>query len=257
MLQTSRRTPLILFCALAAITGAIGVASAAVPQLPDARQLIDRHIEAIGGRSAIEAHTSSHATGAIEVLGQGLVGTLDIYAAAPNKTVVTVNFPAAGMENRTGYDGETGWSTDSIMGQRLLQAGELQQLVDEADYYGDLHDAAKFSSVETVGEEEFRGYATYKVKLVYLSGREVFEYFDRESGRIVGIEGVQESIMGSMNVATVFEEYQQFGDVTMPTRMVQELGELQKVQITIETVEMDTVDPTVFDLPAAIQALIR
>jgi hypothetical protein len=92
---------------------------------------------------------------------------------------------------------------------------------------------------------------------VYTSGRVVIEYFDVESGRISGVEGVQESIMGPMNVVTTTSDYQAFGDLMVPTLMVQELGPLQKVQITIQTMEFDAVDPSVFELPPTIQALIR
>lgn len=231
-------------------------APATATQLPEAREVIDRHIEAIGGRAAIEAHSSSHARGAIEVVGQGLAGTMEIYAAAPDKTVVTVSFPAVGVESRTGYDGAVGWSIDPMTGERLLQGGELQQLVDEADYYSDLHAPEKFTSMETVGQVEFDGRQAYKLELVHASGRHVFEYFEVESGRMIGVEGLQESIMGSMNAVTTLGEYQTFADILVPTYMLQDLGGLQTIRVTIEAVELDAVDPTVFELPAAIQALI-
>lgn len=236
-----------------AVTGVPATAS----QLPSAREIIDRHVEAVGGREAIEGHSSSHASGTIEIVGQGLTGSMDIWAAAPDKTVVAVSFPAAGVENRTGFNGEVGWSVDPMTGERILQGGELQQLVDEADYYGDLHDPEKFAAMETVEQVEFDGRPAYKVRLEYLSGREVFEYFDVETGRMIGVEGAQESIMGSMNVVTTLDEYTQFDDIMVPTRMTQVLGGLQTVRVSIDAVELDSVDPAVFELPAAIQALIR
>jgi hypothetical protein len=38
---------------------------------------------------------------------------------------------------------------------------------------------------------------------------------------------------------------------------VQQFGPLQTVRVTIQEVELDSVDPAVFDLPPAIQTLIR
>jgi hypothetical protein len=258
MLRTPRQVQgLFVVVAAMLVTPATSVPALQESALPSAREVIDRHVEAIGGREAIEAHSSSYASGTIEIVGQGLVGEMEIYAAAPDKTLVSVRFPAAGIENRTGYDGEVGWSIDPMTGERLLQGGELQQLVDEADYYGDLHDPAKFSAMETVEQVDFDGRPTYKVRLVYESGREVFEYFEVGSGRMVGVEGVQVSIMGSMNVITTLDEYQQFDDLFVPTLMLQDLGGLQTVRVTIQTVELDAVDPEVFELPAAIRALIR
>lgn len=229
----------------------------AAAELPAAREVIDRHIEAIGGRAAIEGHSSSHARGAIEVVGQGLMGTMEIYAAAPDSTLVIVDFPAVGVESRTGYNGEVGWSIDPMTGERLLQGGELQQLIDEADFYGDLHAPEKFSSMETVGQVEFGGRQAYKLELVHTSGRNVTEYFDVETGHMIGVEGPQESLMGTMNAVTTLSEYQSFGDLMIPTSMLQDLGGLQTIRVTIEAVELDSVDPAVFALPPAIEALVR
>lgn len=234
-----------------------GGVSSATGQLPSAREVVDRYVEAIGGRAAIEGHTSSHARGSVEIVGQGLTGTMEIWAAAPDSTVVNVSFPAAGIESMTGYNGEVGWSVDPMTGERLLQGGELTQLVDEADYYGDLHDAEDFLEMEVVEQSAFNGTAAYKVRLVYQSGREIFEYFDVESGLMIGQEGPQESIMGSMHVVTTLGDYRQVEDVMVPMSLEQSLSGLQTVRVSIESVEFDTVDATAFELPASIQALIR
>lgn len=238
------------------LVGASGTAASFPQQLPSAQKVIERHIEAVGGRAAIEAHSSTHVAGIIEVVGQGLVGQVSIYGAAPDLTVVSVSFADVDVESRTGYDGEIGWSVESMMGERVLQGVELQQLVDEADFYSDLHEAAKFSSIETIEMVDFAGRPSYKLEFIYLSGREVIEYFDVENGLLSGVEGIQESIMGPMNVVTTLGEYQQFDDVLVPTLIVQELGPGQTVRISIHSVEHDSVDPSVFELPAAIKALI-
>src|SRR5438045_6193200 len=47
--------------------------------LPTARAIIDKYIEALGGRKAILAHTSSHASGTMTVQGSEITGGLDIY----------------------------------------------------------------------------------------------------------------------------------------------------------------------------------
>jgi hypothetical protein len=91
---------------------------------------------------------------------------------------------------------------------------------------------------------------------VYTSGREVFKYFDVESGLLIGNEGVQESLMGSINVVTEVHDYQGFGDLLVATRIIQQIGPGQSVVATIEDVEFDNVDPAIFELPAAIKALI-
>ena len=248
-----RRVPAAM--ALVLLVGSAVGAPAA--QLPTAREIVDRHVDAIGGRDAILGHSSSMAAGSLEVVGQGLSGSMTIYGAAPSNTLVIVDFAAMGMVSRTGYNGEVGWSTDPMTGPRLLLSGELQQFADESDYYSDLHESDAIASMETLEQVEFAGHATYRLKVVYSSGREAFEYYDVDTGRRAGTEGVQESLMGILNVVTVLEDYRQFGNVMVPTRMTQEFGPGQTVVVTIEQVEFGNVDPEIFALPAEIQALLR
>ena len=251
--QVLRRVP--VATALVLLVGsAVGTPAA---QLPAAREVVDRYVEAIGGRDAIMEYSSSMATGSLEVVGQGLSGGMTIYGAAPSNTLVIVDFAAIGVESRTGYNGEVGWSTDAMTGPRLLQAGELQQLAQEADFYSDLHESEVIASMEVLEQVEFAGQPTYKLKVVYVSGRETFEYYDVDTGLRAGAEGVHESLMGSLNVVTIVEDYQQFGDVMVPTRMTQEFGPGQTVVVTIERVEFGNVDPEIFALPVEIQALLR
>ena len=235
--------------------------AAAVPftpqGLPSAEELVERYLEAIGGAEAIREHTSSHALGTMELLGQGIRGEIEVYSAAPDQSLLIVNFADLGVESRTGYNGQVAWSTDPMTGERILAGRELEQIVDEADYYSDLHDPSKYESMETLEMVEFAGRSTYKVKLVYNSGREIFEYFDVETGRLAGTEGLQYSLMGAINVRAFASEYQDFGGIMVPTRIVQELGPGQSVQLTIVSVEYDDVDPSVFALPASIEALLR
>ena len=245
-----------LLCAVIVAVAATGW-TWAPPQLPSVDEIVSRHLEAIGGRDAVLAHSSTRATGTIDILGQGLSGAMTAYGEAPNKVVIVMAFEALGFEIRQGFDGEVGWAVDPMTGERLLQDGELQQLIDEADFYSDLHDPEKFTSMEVVEETEFAGKQAYKVRLVYKSGRESFEYFDVDTGLLAGVEGVQESVMGSLNVVTVLENYQEFGDLMVPTRMTQELGPGQTIQVTIDSIEFDNVEASVFDLPAAIKALIQ
>lgn len=225
--------------------------------LPSAEEVIARHVEAIGGREAIESRTSLHFTGAVEIVGQGLVGEMEVYSAAPNKMLNSVSFADVGVETRSGYDGEVGWSVDTMMGERLLQGGELQQLIDESDFYADLHNPDRFETMETVDLVQFDGRPAHKVRLVHRSGREVFEYFDLESGRMSGVEGEQETLMGTLNVVTYLREYQDFDGIMLPVSMLQEMGPGQSIQVTVRTVEYNSVDPAVFELPAAIKTLLR
>ncbi len=47
-------------------------------ELPDAREIINRHIKAVGGREAILAHKSMHADGTMSIPAQGISGPMEL-----------------------------------------------------------------------------------------------------------------------------------------------------------------------------------
>src|SRR4051812_22029834 len=65
--------------------------------LPDAREIINRHIQAIGGRDAVLGHKSMHATGTLTVASAGISGPMEIFgAASPNRVIVKTSVPGIG-----------------------------------------------------------------------------------------------------------------------------------------------------------------
>ncbi|MFQ5742092.1 MAG: hypothetical protein ACE5HV_00740 [Acidobacteriota bacterium] len=224
-------------------------------ELPPVSEVIAAYVAAIGGQEQILSHRSSHAAGRFELPGQGLVGSIDIYAAAPNKLLVTTDFEGVGR-TRTGFDGEVGWATDPMMGPRLLRGKELEQLRDEADFYSELHDPANFVSMETVAAVEFDSGPSYKVRLVRHSGREFFEYFDRQTGLMVGHQGTQDSVMGSIEVTSIFADYKEFSGMLVPAKVSQQYGPGQSAVTTLMAVEFDNVPADRFEPPAEIKALL-
>ncbi len=256
MHQWARRAIVALAVAVCIGIGAASAASFMPQEVLPAEEIIARYVDAIGGVDAVRGHSSTHAQGTMELLGQGIQGEMRMYGAAPNKLLMIVSFPDLGIESRNGYNGEVAWAADPMTGERILQGDELQQVVDESDYYSDLHDSSRFQSMETLEVTEYAGRLAYKVKLVYVSGRETFEYFDVDNGLLVGAEGLQYSLMGAINVRTFISEYRQFGGLMVPTKIVQEIGPGQTVQLTIESIQFDSVEPSTFALPASIEALV-
>src|SRR5687768_3765125 len=79
-----------------------------VRQIPTAQQVVERFIRAVGGRAAWMNIKSQWSTGTIEVLTLDSKGTYEVYAKAPNQSLVVMKF-AQGGEIRTGFDGQKSW----------------------------------------------------------------------------------------------------------------------------------------------------
>jgi hypothetical protein len=259
-LVVTRSAALALASALAAAPAVhAGQAPAAKTEkaaaLPSARSIVDRHVQAIGGRKAILAHTSLHATGTMTVAGSGITGVLHVYGAKPNKSLVKIGLGGIG-ELLEGFDGTTGWTLNPVTGPMLAQGKELEEKKFDADFYSDLRESGRYVSMKTVEKTTFEGRPCYKLSLVRTSGDEDFDYYDVETGLKAGASGTRESPMGPLSVTQAHSDYKKFGDLLMPTTMKQTAMGVQQV-LTITAVEFDNVPPSTFEPPAQIKALLK
>jgi hypothetical protein len=223
--------------------------------LPEARTIIDRHIELIGGRKAILGHTSTRATGTMSAPAQGMSGNFEVFAAAPNKALMKITIAGIG-EMVEVFDGTHGWSTSAMTGPMLAQGKELEQKRLDADYYSDLHDPARYESIRTVEKTTFDGRPCYKIRIVRKNGDEDLEFYDVAGGLKAGAIISREIPMGKITSTVTAGDYRKFGDILQPTTMRQSAMGIEQV-LTFTGIEYDTVDPAVFAMPDPIKALIK
>lgn len=224
--------------------------------LLNAREIIDRHIKAIGGREAILAHKSMHATGTLSVASAGITGPMEIFHAAnPNRVVVKTSVPGIG-DIMEGFDGSHGWSVSPMTGPMLKVGKELTQTKFDADFYSELRDPKTYPEVKTIEKTTFDGRPCYKVSLKRIDGIEDFDFYDVATGLRAGSINTRETPNGVLTMTSMEGGYKKFGKLTQATAVTQQvMGVEQKITLTM--VEYDTVPPTAFDPPAAIKALIK
>jgi hypothetical protein len=223
--------------------------------LPSARSIINRHIEAMGGRKAILAHTSSHASGTMTIAGAGITGPLEVYSAKPDRSLVKISLGGIG-DVIEAFDGTNGWSLQPMTGPRLAEGKELQERKFDSDFYSDLHQEGRYASMTTVEKTTFEGRPCYRVSLVRKDGGEDVEFYDAETGLKAGATGTRETPMGPMTVKQVQSDYKKFGGLLVPTTLKQTaMGADQVMKIT--SIEFDNVAPSIFEPPAQIKALLK
>jgi hypothetical protein len=264
------------FAVLAAILGSVGpvahaqfppparspgqarvsaAAAQATAALPPARRILDRHVEAIGGREAYLKHSSMHLRGTLSVPAAGMTGTLESFHARPNKSLLKVSLEGVG-EVRQGFDGTHGWSLSPMTGPMLQDGQELADNRFEADFQRELKPDSHYVSITTIEQTDFDGRPCYKVRLVRKAGREDIEFYDVATGLRAGSIVTRETHMGEVTSTIVETDYRKFGNLLLPTTFRQQMGPIEQV-LKIAVVEYDTVDPSVFALPDAIKALIK
>ncbi len=241
--------------ALALFVAVLGAAWQQAEPLPNGREVIDRYVEAIGGKEAILGQGAQRAKARVEVPAQGISGDMDVYAAPPNKMYTSIEFAGIGSI-RAGYNGEVGWMIDPARGPMLLEGRMLDQTRQQADAASALHPESLIASVETVEKTDFEGQTCYKVKVTTRWDEEYFEYFNVDSGLMVGVERSQSSPMGDLPATTILSDYQESGGVLIPRKTVQRVMGMQQVITVLEVAAMEQ-DDALFAVPEEIKALME
>jgi hypothetical protein len=222
--------------------------------LPAADVIIAKYIEAIGGKDALMKATSRHSVGKFSVPAQNLTGDLEVFSAAPNKQVVRISLPSIG-EIRSGFDGETGWMMHPMMGNQVAEGARLEEMKSNAEFVEPLRYEKYVASMETVEQTDFEGKPCYKVKVVGKDGKESFEFFETDTGLQRGSSGQNETPMGPVDVVTFNAEWIEADGLKFPARTVQKLMGQEQI-VTIEKVELNKVDASVFAIPEEIKKVM-
>jgi hypothetical protein len=225
-------------------------------ELPDAREIINRHIKAVGGREAILAHKSMHATGTLSVPASGISGPMEIFGATgPDRVLVKTTVTGIG-DIMEGFDGSHAWSVSPMTGPMLKVGKDLTQTKFDADFYSELRDSKTYPEVKTLEKTTFDGRPCYKVSLKRIDGVEDFDYYDVATGLRAGSINTRETAMGTLTMTSVEGTYKKFGKLTQATTVTQQVMGVEQ-KITLATVEYDTVPASAFEPPPAIKALIK
>lgn len=228
--------------------------NAAAQELPDARAIVDRYVDAIHG-DVMKRNSSMRTVGSFSLPAMGTTGQLEILQARPNHMVMSVTLPGLG-EIRSGYDGEVGWSMNPMEGPRLLTDKELVQQSDDASFESNIRAVALIASMETVERTEVEGAACYRVRIVWKSGRESFDCYAVDSGLLVSTTSKSETVMGTVEATMLYSDYKEFGGLRLPTRTRQRVMN-QEFVLTITSVEFGTVAADAFAPPPEVRALLK
>jgi hypothetical protein len=251
--STGRRIAAVALVSLLVSLAAPAAAQTASAPLPPAKEIIARFVAATNSPAVMAKHSSLRSKGRFEVPGAGVAGDLEIAQARPNKIVTRVALPGMGEVVR-GYDGTTGWSLDPMSGPRLLGGRELDAVREDSDFGTPSRQGPNVASAETLERTEMNGEACYKVKVVWKSGREVLDCYSVATGLLIASVSTQESQMGSVEVTNLIGDYKDFGGQKIATRLRQQAMGQEQV-MTIESVEYDAADSSMFEMPPAIKAL--
>lgn len=236
--------------ALATLVPALAIAQS----LPTPKELMEKHNAAAGGRAALEKHSSIHMIATMNMAAMGMQAAMEVYKAKPNKFVQKITIPQMG-DVMQGFDGKVAWASNPMGGAQLLDGALADNMKSNADFLSSLQYDSVYTKAETVELTDFEGRKCYKVHLVR-EGRDGFEYFDQATGLIAGVSGTTVTPQGNIESTTVMHEWMDVDGVKFP-KVVEQRTPNGPATITFSAIEFDKVDPAVFELPAAVKALVK
>lgn len=187
-------------------------------KLPTAKKILEKYVEALGGRKAIEKLKTRTATGTVELLPMNLKGTFESYAAPEWKVYSKVNISGIG-DLIEGTDGKTGWAINPIQGSRERAGTELTQAKLINAFYRDIRLAELFPKQEVKGIEKVGDKDAYVVAATAEGLPTETWYFDTKTGLMLRSDVTVISPEGNSAVTFLYEDYRAVDGVFFPFRI--------------------------------------
>lgn len=213
-----------------------------------AQQVIDRYVEAIGGKTALGDIKSRMTKGTVEIVPMGVKGTFETVAAPAARSVSKLNLAGIG-EMMEGTDGTKGWAINPIQGSRERTGKELEQYKLISYFRRELdlnkiYDKVELRGVEKVGEKTADVLVLTKGDLP-----EELVYFDQATGHLIRTDSTIISPEGSSKLTTYYDDMRKVDGVLVPF-VIRTVTPQFEIKMTVEEVKHDVVvTDAMFEMP--------
>jgi outer membrane lipoprotein-sorting protein len=185
-----------------------------------AEQVIDKYVEALGGRAAIEKVKSRVSIGTAEIVGLDVKGTIEVYEQVPNKLTRIVRIPRV-FAWATGYNGTTAWAFNPESGKLEDQKGStLKATKSETDFYHMLNLKTRYQKLTLKGVEliQYRDGTreTHVIEATPAKGSAERLYFDTQNGLLIRRDTMEESEEGKVPIREFLLDYKDVDGVKVP-----------------------------------------
>ena len=195
-------------------------APAVTESLPTVDQVLDKYVEALGGKAAIEKATSRVSKGTFELPEMGASGTLTIYAKMPNKSLVVVDVPGFGVI-RQAFDGTVAWEDNPQSGVTEKSGAALATAKRDASFRRELELKTQYKQWEIKGKQKVGDQDVYVMTATPEEGAVETWYFDAGTGLLARVDAERETGQGTALIQASFKDYRDVEGVKTPFRIEQ------------------------------------
>jgi len=204
-----------------------------------AKDIMEKMIEAQGGRKLLETVKDTTLTGAMEMIQYGMKGIMTMYQKEPNK--MRMDMEIMGMIISQGYDGQTAWMTNPQTGvtqempERFARDMRRQAMGTDAT----LNPEKYGISYEFKGKEKIEDKECLVLEQTYSDGYKATLYVDPTTYLLYKTKGKSLDQTGvEVEAETVFGDYQKDNEMMTPHSITiyQNASEFIRMTVTKVTI---------------------
>lgn len=207
-------------------------------RLPDARALVERHLEAAYGKDGLNDKPSMTYAGKLVIESFDVNAPVVMKTESPDKRLFKTEL--MGQEVVRSCVGGQCWVREFDKPLEPLGGETLAFMREIADFHRLENLDRYYQHMQTTGLKEFNGEQAYEVTLVRDSGIRDKWYFDKDSGLWLGGTWHLPKEMGGTQVTQYFGEYREFNGTQVATEIT-EVTPSQTSKVIIDDVSFGDV----------------
>lgn len=191
---------------------------AATPKLPSATEVVEKYIQAIGGREPLKKQKSRYQAATVELSPMGLKGTVETFARSDDRLLVKTTLAGIG-DILVGFDGQKAWTANPIQGNRVQEGKELLQTKRTALFarevaFDKLYTAMRVRGVEPIGERK-----AYVIVASTDGLPDDVLYFDTETGLMLRSDSITIAPEGEQAITSFYDDYREVEGTKSPFKI--------------------------------------
>jgi hypothetical protein len=226
VLQSRIRKPkprlLIATIALTAATSVVAAraveqetAAQASPITPTVEQILDKYVQALGGKEAVQKPATCVMKGSITTPATGEKGSIEVYRKAPNKQLIVIDIASNGGPTPQGYNGSAAWYVDPDDGPQDMDPDGAAAMKFQSEFYRDIRLKELYSRFAFGGTAKVGGRDAYVIEATRRDGGQEKMYFDTASGLMVRNDTPYVTPDGEGTMESIFEDFQAVDGIQM------------------------------------------
>lgn len=208
-------------CFVAGVLAALLAGLAVNAQAQDVKEILDKMIQAQGGRVALAAIKDTTISGSLEMVQMGMNGSLTMYQKEPDK--MRIDIEIMGMVITQAYDGQKAWMTNPQTGStEEMPETQGQSMRRQALGNDALLNPEKFGITYVFKGKEKSGDKDFLVlEQTFKDGTKATMYIDPATYLIQKAKAKTQDMTGAdVEGETIFEDYRKEGDLLAAHKMI-------------------------------------